>query len=276
MVRLHVTFSFTGVGGAYLANTDSNSAALLNFYEPSNASDADVTNPMDTSNAHPTNSVDVGTAANADNADADISDAINADNVDAINADNADADNVDAIDADNADANNSDAIDADHADADAIDAHAFQQLSQGDLDLMSTNATEIAVDRPSDVLEVPAEQSIEFNSHFSDTSLVVVDVFPFGKPGAPIPGVPQGRSSYDVYQATQGGNWAPFQSQRDWDVARWAKMHGTTSSAVADLFAIPEVCADQWCHPLCPLFTTLGPRYARAFISHSQGTERFH
>ncbi|KAN0103997.1 hypothetical protein V8E52_011427 [Russula decolorans] len=106
---------------------------------------------------------------------------------------------------------------------------------------MSTYPSEIAVDRPPDVLEVPAEQSIEFESHFSDTSSVVVDTFPFGNPGAPIPGVPQGRSSYELFQVTQEGIWAPFRSQRDWDIARWTKTHSTTSSAVADLLAIPEV-----------------------------------
>jgi hypothetical protein len=224
----HDTFSSTGVAYSYPANTDSNSPAFHDIYDPQSASDtsdvsdADVTNTMDTSDTHRASGVDVGAAA------------------------------------------------------DAVDADVFQQLSQGDVDLMSTYPSEIAVDRPPDVLEVPAEQSIEFESHFSDTSSVVVDTFPFGNPGAPIPGVPQGRSSYELFQVTQEGIWAPFRSQRDWDIARWTKTHSTTSSAVADLLAIPEVCANCSCHPLCPLFTILGPRYTRAFISHRQGTERSH
>jgi len=61
--------------------------------------------------------------------------------------------------------------------ADAVDADAFQQLSQGDGDLTTTIASEIAVDRPPDILEGHPEQSIEFDSHFSDTSSVVVDQF---------------------------------------------------------------------------------------------------
>jgi len=35
--------------------------------------------------------------------------------------------------------------------------------------------------------------------------------------------------------------WSPFMSQSDWLFACWAKMHGSTSSAVAELLAIPEV-----------------------------------
>lgn len=130
----------------------------------------------------------------------------------------------------------------DEDDADAVDADAFQQLSQGDV--LSTNATEIAVDRPHDVLEGP-EQSIEFDSQFTDTSSVVVDTFPYGNPGAPIPHMPEGPSPCEQFQATEGERWAPFWSQRDWDVARWIKSHSTTSSAVDRLLALPEVCADH-------------------------------
>jgi hypothetical protein len=137
--------------------------------------------------------------------------------------------------------------------ADATDAEAFLLLSQGDGDLMSTDACEIPVmvdslpdvDSPPDDLDAegPAEQSIEFDSNFSDASSVAVDSFPFGNPGAPIPGVPQEPSSYEQFRATQGNIWAPFRSQRDWDIARWAKTHGTTSSAVAELLALPGVSA---------------------------------
>ncbi|KAI9440325.1 hypothetical protein H4582DRAFT_1796975, partial [Lactarius indigo] len=35
--------------------------------------------------------------------------------------------------------------------------------------------------------------------------------------------------------------WAPFRTQCDWEIARWAKLRGPSSSAVADLLAIPEV-----------------------------------
>ena len=151
----------------------------------------------------------------------------------------------------NADANNptitydADPADGDDLDAaDVTDANAFQELSRGDGHLMATNACEIAADRPSDIPEDTAEQSIEFESNFSRTSSVVVEVFPFGNPGAPIPGMPPGCSLDVQFQHTQGdSSWAPFQSQRDWDIACWAKTHGTTSSAVDEFLAIPQVCA---------------------------------
>ena len=159
-----------------------------------------------------------------------------------------DTDNADVTDSlDTGDARPASGVNVDAVNG--LNADVFQQLSQDDADLMTC---EIAVDRPSDVPEGPAEQSIEFDSHFSDTSSVVVVGFPFGNPGAPIPGVPQGPSSYEQLRATQGEIWAPFRSQRDWDIARWVKTHNTTSSAVAELLAIPEVCATRSCHPLCP------------------------
>src|SRR6202012_3523139 len=66
----------------------------------------------------------------------------------------------------------------------------------------------------------------------ADTPLVV-DRFPHGNPGAPIPEARQG--SYQQSQDAFGASvWAPFHSQCDWEVARWAKMRGPTSSAVQD------------------------------------------
>lgn len=71
---------------------------------------------------------------------------------------------------------------------------------------------------------------------------LVIDRFPHGNPGAPIPGAHQG--SYQRSQEAFGASaWAPFHSQCDWEVARWAKMRGPTSSAMQDLLAIPGVCA---------------------------------
>jgi hypothetical protein len=72
-------------------------------------------------------------------------------------------------------------------------------------------------------------------------SAVVVEHFPFGRPGAPIPGRPQG----DSQAAFTGPQWAPFQSQLDWDVARWVKLRSGSSTAVSELLAIPGVCASN-------------------------------
>jgi len=113
-----------------------------------------------------------------------------------------------------------------------MDADAFEVLTQGRISADDSD--------PPD----PAEGSIEFESHFSDVSMVVVDHFPFGKPGAPIPGMAQGLPSHAQFRAThwQGDSiWAPFQSQGDWKIAHWLKTNCTTSG-VDGFLAITEVC----------------------------------
>jgi hypothetical protein len=90
------------------------------------------------------------------------------------------------------------------------------------------------------VSECIVELSIEYEAQFSDTSSVVVDCFPFGNPGAPVQGP---TANTEIQARPEDPNWAPFHSQLDWDVARWAKTHSTTSSAVDELLAIPGVCA---------------------------------
>ena len=110
-----------------------------------------------------------------------------------------------------------------------------------------TNPGEIAVDEPADVPEELAEHSIEFESRFTD--MVVIESFPFGNPGAPIPGVTQGPTSYDSFRARHGDSiWAPFKSKWDWDLAHWVKTERATSSAVGRLLPIIGVSAAS---PLC-------------------------
>ncbi|KAN0141465.1 hypothetical protein V8E53_000710, partial [Lactarius tabidus] len=71
---------------------------------------------------------------------------------------------------------------------------------------------------------------------------IFVEHFPLGNPGAPLAGVQQGTSIYHSSQAAFGAStWAPFHSQCDWEIARWAKMHGPSSLAMEELLAIQEV-----------------------------------
>ncbi|KAF8269646.1 hypothetical protein EI94DRAFT_1699342 [Lactarius quietus] len=71
-------------------------------------------------------------------------------------------------------------------------------------------------------------------------SLFIVH-FPHGSPGARLPGA---RDSTMLYQSSQEAfgtsPWAPFHSQCDWEINTWAKMRGPSSSAMEELFAIPE------------------------------------
>ncbi|KAH8991765.1 hypothetical protein EDB86DRAFT_2806455 [Lactarius hatsudake] len=69
-----------------------------------------------------------------------------------------------------------------------------------------------------------------------------VELFPFGAAGTPI----SDAESVPGYQALRDelgpdNTWYPFQSQRDWDFARWAKTRGPSSTAVTELLAIDGV-----------------------------------
>ncbi|KAH9015334.1 hypothetical protein EDB85DRAFT_1875899 [Lactarius pseudohatsudake] len=71
---------------------------------------------------------------------------------------------------------------------------------------------------------------------------VIVDSFPHGVPGTPMPDPFQGQSDYRSREdALNTSVWAPFHSQCDWEIALWAKMRGPTSSALTELLQIPEV-----------------------------------
>ena len=54
------------------------------------------------------------------------------------------------------------------------------------------------------------------------------------------------RESRDhVYGAALGGGdnpWAPFNSKKDWEIARWAKLRGAGSTAFSELLAVDGVC----------------------------------
>jgi hypothetical protein len=108
-------------------------------------------------------------------------------------------------------------------------------------------------------------------------STLVVDQFPSGSLGRLIPNKPQGSSvHYESRRAaSMDSPWAPFRSELDWNVARWAKMRGRTSAEVAGLLAIPGVCGS---HRLYTIYYVSNPsakgrRPPRALVPHSQGTQ---
>lgn len=70
------------------------------------------------------------------------------------------------------------------------------------------------------------------------TSTVVVDRFPSGNAGAPIPGMPCETPWRDT---STDSMWAPFRSQLDWEIAHWVKTRGSSSSSTNCLLAILEV-----------------------------------
>ena len=75
-----------------------------------------------------------------------------------------------------------------------------------------------------------------------------VESFPSRHAGEPIPHVQPTSSVYDQYTTKLGADstsatnpWAPFTSQLDWEIARWAKLRGPGSNAFSELISIPGV-----------------------------------
>jgi len=129
---------------------------------------------------------------------------------------------------------------------DVADADMFEELSRGNGPSIATILNQPAVNDTLEVPEDPIEEIPQIEVQNSETALtVVIDCFPSGNPGTPIPGLPQGPSAYESYQATASDSiWAPFRSQCDWKFVHWAKTCGPTSSAVTELLAMPEVHRD--------------------------------
>jgi hypothetical protein len=134
--------------------------------------------------------------------------------------------------------------------ADVMDVDAFHDLlctanyDQATLDNTQVTPEDATQHDPTE-LEDEAEPDDETNAADLETeSAVVIDKFPFGSAGMPVPGMLPGSSAYETLQNMHADtSWAPFSSQLDWDIAQWAKMCSITSTAVTELLAIPGVCS---------------------------------
>jgi len=137
-----------------------------------------------------------------------------------------------------------DADDADADNANTLDADAFEILTDG------VTASTVAIPdevppiepaEPARPLPDPLVQAEEANS--SPIAELSITRFTYGSPGAPIPGPVQGSAMYGSSQVAPSSlDWAPFSSELDWEIARWAKICGPTSSGLTELLAIPGVC----------------------------------
>ncbi len=127
----------------------------------------------------------------------------------------------------------------DNTDAEDEDADIFEMLGESDRSLVAT-PEQAALDRslvPVPPLEHPAAQDIWSEvANLQSSPLVIIDSYPHGSPGMPV-----SRHLHMDNTDHEVSIWAPFASQCDWEVAHWAKMRGPTSSATADLLAVPEV-----------------------------------
>jgi hypothetical protein len=144
-----------------------------------------------------------------------------------------------------------DTEDTDNVLVDTVDTNLFETLVQDfhhstapEQDrLVPPDRTQTAGSQLSDPVLPPPVHVSRGNSNTAASPTLIVDRFPRGSPGAPIPGSHPGSHIYQSSQDAFGPRiWAPFRSQHDWEIAHWAKTCRPTSSALAELLAIPKVC----------------------------------
>ncbi|EPQ52542.1 hypothetical protein GLOTRDRAFT_79649 [Gloeophyllum trabeum ATCC 11539] len=73
----------------------------------------------------------------------------------------------------------------------------------------------------------------------------IVEKFRYGDAGAPIQDAEVAVNSYSQYMHAMAGSsasfWAPFASKLDWELARWAKLRGPSSTALTELLQIEGI-----------------------------------
>jgi Plavaka transposase len=172
--------------------------------------------------------------------------------------------------------NDSDDVDADDLTdvADLTDADVYEQISNN---MIVYPEQEPSVEVPAQPCSnespvPPPTPPIQRDGGDSPPHLeLTVAPFQQGSAGALVPDAPQGSLLYRVTQQVLGSsNWAPFQSQCDWEFARWAKMCGPTSSAVTELLAIPEACVP---HSLSNVANALWKVVDRLGLSYRNANE---
>ena len=136
-------------------------------------------------------------------------------------------------------------------DSDTNDTNILELLRESDRSATAICERDASSDEPHDHQDVPSnEPELDVSlpppdiqsevANPSSSPLVVIDPFPHGSPGALIP---QGsHMDHTDHEASNNLVWTPFASQYEWEIAYWSKMQGPTSSATAELLAIPEVC----------------------------------
>ena len=116
---------------------------------------------------------------------------------------------------------------------------AFEQLLDRVVDESSLDSDSSDSDGFDDLDELLAE--LDFTEH--DTEAHEIEHFPGMKAGAPIATPTTHKPTYTKYQEKLNGDsvYAPFASKLDWEVARWAKLRGPSSSSLDELFQIEGV-----------------------------------
>jgi hypothetical protein len=154
-------------------------------------------------------------------------------------------------DAMEADMNYADAYDGDLYDTEdtfehgSSDTEASESVSQGKKLSTAWNYARTLTKKCSIESDRTDQSSSQIEADDLDTTPTgFIKEFPFGRPGAPIPAPPPPHHSATTGpDLTAPGNsiWAPFISQRDWEIAQWAKTEHVTSSAFSKFLAVTEV-----------------------------------
>ncbi|KAG2129636.1 hypothetical protein DEU56DRAFT_973571 [Suillus clintonianus] len=94
-----------------------------------------------------------------------------------------------------------------------------------------------------DQLGTAEEDSTEMNSHNRDLHAITIVQYPDARAGHPIPqaDICNANAAYATVINDTANPYAPFASRVDWEIARWAKLRGPTSTAFSDLLGISEV-----------------------------------
>jgi hypothetical protein len=92
--------------------------------------------------------------------------------------------------------------------------------------------------------EVNQARNVRWAAEEEFRKVPVVESFPSNAAGAPIANV-QAVPKYESYQKDLKNDnpWAPFSSRLDWEVARWAKLRGPSSTAFTEFLNIDGVSA---------------------------------
>ena len=106
------------------------------------------------------------------------------------------------------------------------------------------------------------------DTHIPDSCFVVrySDKHPDHQAGAPIKKTQSADVNYCTALDNSSNPWAPFLSQVDWEIAKWAKLRGAGSTSFSDLLAIEGV--SNYCGSACQILTEelLGSRSTQIII----------
>jgi len=128
-------------------------------------------------------------------------------------------------------------MDADPTDMDADTSAPFETPDQGQSHHMDADPIDIDANTPTRFRTW--DQGCQ---HAHQDRMPFIERFPSPLAGAPISNMGHGTPDFQTHPNGLDDNiWSPFQSQRDWDFAQWAKNRGSTSTAVTELLAMDGV-----------------------------------